>query len=62
MKTVIVHLPTEEELVLRRLGGKFNRLTLAQVADNINRNLQREFYGHGRADCIDGAIEIVFPN
>ena len=57
MKTVIVHIPTEEELVLRRLGGKFNRLTIAQVADIIRRNLTREVYG-----CTDGAIKLVFSN
>ena len=57
MKTVIVHLPTEEELVLRRLGGKFNRLTITRVADIISRNRTRDAYG-----CADGTIKLVFSN
>ena len=57
MKTVIVHLPTEEELARIRMGGQFSRPTMTEVADTISRNLTREMYG-----CTDNTIEIVFPS
>ena len=54
MKTVIVHLPTEEEIAQIRMGV---RQTLAHVARIISGNLTREGYG-----CTDGAIKLVFSN
>ena len=55
MKKIIVHLPTEEELARQRMGGKFNRLTLSEVADIISRNRTREKYG-----VTEGTIQLTF--
>jgi hypothetical protein len=52
MKTVIVHLPTEEELMRIRMNI---RQTLTEVASTINRNRTREMYG-----CTDSTIKLVF--
>jgi len=57
MEKIIVHIPREEELARIRMGGKFNRPTLAAVVEGLCRDLTREMYG-----CTEGTIELVLSH
>ena len=55
--TIIFHIPTESEMALRRQGGQFSLGTIEGVAQIIEKNQMRDYYGN-----TENTITLTIPS